>query len=60
MFAQSFFGEPSPRWTSLNEITWPERAGAALLAASILALGLWPAPWIDRISATIQTIPGVL
>ncbi len=60
MSAQIFFGESTTRWTSLNEITWPERAGAAVLAASMLALGLWPAPWIDRISATIQTIPGVL
>ena len=61
MFAQAFYGEPSPRWASLSEITWAERAGAGLLAAAILALGLWPSPWVDRISATIAaTIPGVL
>ena len=61
MFAQAFYGEPSPRWASLSDITWPDRAGAGLLAAAILALGLWPSPWVDRISATIAaTIPGVL
>ena len=55
MFAQTFFGEPSPRWSgSIGEITWPERAGATVLAISILALGLWPSPWIDRISEGVR------
>ena len=60
MGAQVFFGELSPRWTGLKELTWMERAGATVLVLSILALGLWPAPWIDRIATTLaQTIPGV-
>ena len=60
MFAQTFFGEPDQRWSGLADITMAERAGAALLAGSILFLGLWPSPWVDRISATIAaTIPGV-
>jgi NADH-quinone oxidoreductase subunit M len=60
MFAQAFFGEMNPRWADLKEITWAERAGATVLVASILTLGLWPSPWIDRISTTLaQTIPGV-
>ena len=60
MFAQAFFGEMNPRWTGLREITWTERAGATVLAGSILALGLWPSPWVDRISTTLaETIPGV-
>jgi len=60
MFAQAFFGEFNPRWSELKEITYAERAGATVLAASILWLGIWPAPWVDRISTTIaNSIPGV-
>jgi NADH-quinone oxidoreductase subunit M len=60
MFSQAFFGEMNPRWSGLNEITWTERAGATVLVIAILALGLWPSPWVDRISTTLaQTIPGV-
>ena len=37
-----------------------EKAGAAVLALAILTLGIWPSPWVDRISNTIaSTIPGV-
>ena len=60
MFAQAFHGEPDQRWSGLADITKAERAGAAVLAGSILFLGLWPSPWVDRIAATIAaTIPGV-
>jgi NADH:ubiquinone oxidoreductase subunit 4 (subunit M) len=60
MFSQAFFGELNPRWSGLREISWPERAGAAVLAASIVTLGVWPAPWIDRISTALEVgIPGV-
>ncbi|MBM3138909.1 MAG: NADH-quinone oxidoreductase subunit M [Candidatus Rokubacteria bacterium] len=60
MFSSVFFGEFSTRWSALKEITWPERAGATVLAGSIVVLGLWPSPWIDRIAPTIiHTIPGV-
>src|SRR5690606_17323467 len=60
MFAQAFFGEANPQWSGMNEITWSERAGAAVLTGSILLLGLWPAPWIDRITPSIiDVIPGV-
>lgn len=60
MFAQAFFGEMNPRWNGLKEITWTERAAATVLAVTILVMGLWPSPWVDRISTTLaQTIPGV-
>ena len=60
MFAQAFFGEFDTRWERLGEITWPERAAAAVLAIAIFTLGLWPSPWVDRISTTVAGIPGVL
>ena len=61
MFARAFFGDPDPRWSGVREITWAERAGAVVLSVSIFALGLWPAPWIDRIAMGLQLgIPEVL
>ena len=54
--AQAFFGEMNPRWQHLKEITLIERAGATVLAGAILMLGLWPAPWIDRIGPSIVEI----
>ena len=60
MFAAAFFGPLNTRWSGLHEITWTERAGATVLAVSILVLGLWPSPWVDRIAPTIiHSIPGV-
>ena len=59
MFAQAFFGEPVQRWNFVGEMTWPERAAATVLAVSIMFMGLWPAPFIDRISQTVINIPGV-
>ena len=61
MFARTFFGEADPRWSGVGEITWAERAGATVLSVSIFALGLWPAPWIDRIAMGLEMgIPEVL
>ena len=60
MFSQAFFGEFDTKWSGLKEITYAERAGATVLAGTILFLGLWPSPWVDRISTTIATtIPGI-
>ena len=60
MFSQAFFGEFNTRWEHMRDITWAERAGAAVLAVTILFMGLWPSPWVNRISTTIaETIPGV-
>ena len=60
MFSQAFFGEFSQRWSHLGDITMAERAGATVLAATILLMGLWPSPWVDRISMAIADIPGVI
>jgi NADH-quinone oxidoreductase subunit M len=59
MAAQSFFGIMNPNWSALKDITWAERAGATVLALAMLTLGLWPGPWVDRITPTIIQIPGI-
>ena len=58
MFSQAFFGEFNERWEHLRDITLAEKCGAAVLAGTILLMGLWPSPWVNRISTTIaETIP---
>ena len=58
MFSQAFFGEFNDRWEHLRDITLAEKCGAAVLAGTILLMGLWPSPWVNRISTTIaETIP---
>ncbi len=58
MFSQAFFGEFNERWEHLRDITFAEKCGATVLAGTILLMGLWPSPWVNRISTTIaETIP---
>ena len=58
-FAVDDFGEEQERWVGLQDITWTERAAAAVLTIAIIFMGLWPAPFLDRISPTIEAIPGL-
>ncbi len=59
MWSMSFFGAFNDRWSGLKEMTYLERGTASLLAAFILFMGLWPAPFVDRISETVRHLPGV-
>jgi NADH-quinone oxidoreductase subunit M len=59
MLAQAYFGPFNERWDGLREMRIGEQAAAALLIAAILFMGLWPAPFIDRISESVQNIPGI-
>jgi NADH-quinone oxidoreductase subunit M len=53
-FALSFFGTfNEARWGWLKDMTKFEMAGGALLIVFILFMGLWPSPFVDRISPTI-------
>jgi NADH-quinone oxidoreductase subunit M len=61
LLALSFFGTfNEQRWGSLKEMSRFEAAGGALLVVFILFMGLWPSPFVDRISPTIVNfLPGV-
>lgn len=59
MMSMSFFGQFNEQWAGLREMTYLERATGALMIAFILFMGLWPAPFIDRISETVRLLPGV-
>jgi NADH-quinone oxidoreductase subunit M len=59
MLALAYFGPFNERWESLREMRIGEQAAGALLIAGILFMGLWPSPFIDRISETVGAIPVV-
>ena len=61
LLATAFFGTfNESRWGDLKDMTRYETAGGALLIVFILFMGLWPAPFVDRISPTIvQVLEGI-
>src|SRR3990172_7213455 len=59
MLALAFFGPPNERWAGLSGVTRFEQAGGALLIAFILFMGVFPSPFVDRISESVLLIPGV-
>jgi NADH-quinone oxidoreductase subunit M len=61
LLALSFFGTfNESRWGGLKEMTKFEMAGGVLLIVFILFMGLWPDPFVDRISPTVVNfLPGV-
>ena len=59
MMSMALFGPLNERWNDLKEMTYLERATAGMLLAFILFMGLWPAPFVDRISESVHNLPGV-
>jgi NADH-quinone oxidoreductase subunit M len=59
MFATVFFGPFNPRWSSLHDLTPMEFMAGGTLILSIVVMGVWWAPFIDRVSATVIQLPGV-
>ena len=59
MLARAYFGPFNERWENLKEMRLGEQFGAAVLIFFIAFMGMWPMPFIDRISATVSHLPGV-
>ncbi len=59
MLAIAFFGPVNERWAELKEMTHLEVAAGGLLIAFILLMGVFPSPFIDRISESVLRLPGV-
>ncbi len=59
MLSLAFFGPFNPRWEKLREMDRTEQFSGALLIAFIIFMGVWPAPFVDRIAGTVLNLPGV-
>jgi NADH:ubiquinone oxidoreductase subunit 4 (subunit M) len=59
MMSMAMFGPVDDRWANLKDITMLERGTAVLLLSFMLFMGLWPAPFIDRIQESVRLLPGV-
>ena len=59
MLAMAFFGPFNERWDGLPDMRPTEVMGATLLVAMILFMGLWPDPFVDRISSAVGVFPGI-
>ncbi len=59
MLALAFFGPFNVRWQHLREMDRTEQVAGALLIAFLVFMGVFPAPFVDRIADTVLHIPGV-
>jgi NADH-quinone oxidoreductase subunit M len=59
MFALVFFGQFNPRWGALRDLQKTEVFGGAVLAGSILFMGVYPKPFTDRITPSVRDLPGI-
>ena len=59
MLGRAYFGPLNEKWNSLVEMRPGEQFAGALLIAFIVFMGIWPAPFIDRITDSVSNIPGI-
>jgi NADH:ubiquinone oxidoreductase subunit 4 (subunit M) len=59
MLARAYFGPLNEKWEKLVEMRPGEQFAAALLLTFILFMGLWPPAFVDRISGTVEALPGI-
>ncbi|MDO8616756.1 MAG: NADH-quinone oxidoreductase subunit M [Dehalococcoidia bacterium] len=59
MLAHAYFGPLNERWEGLKEMRPGEQFAGALLIAFIIFMGVWPAPFVDRITDSVKNIPGI-
>jgi NADH-quinone oxidoreductase subunit M len=58
LMSKVFFGPISERWEGLTDLSKPEAASALLLVAFIVAVGVWPFPWIQLIDPSVGSLLG--
>ncbi len=58
LMAKVFFGPISDRWQGLTDVSRTETASALLLVAFIVAIGVWPFPWIELIDPSVGSLLG--
>ncbi|MDP2949435.1 MAG: NADH-quinone oxidoreductase subunit M [Chloroflexota bacterium] len=59
MLAMAFFGPLNEKWAHLKEMRLLEQVGGAILIGFIVFMGVWPDPFVDRISQSVLALPGI-
>ncbi len=59
LLGRAALGPLNMRWADLRDLRPYEFAAGLTLIAPIVALGVWPAPFVDRIAQSVLEIPGV-
>ena len=59
MLARAYFGPLNEKWEGLKERRIGEQVAGATLISFLLFMGLWPAPFVDRISDTVTAIQAI-
>jgi NADH-quinone oxidoreductase subunit M len=59
LLGTAMFGPFNERWANLRDAQPKEQIAGAILVIFIVFMGLWPAPFVDRIRDTVLAMPGV-
>ena len=58
LLGKVFFGPVSDRWQGLTDASRVELAAGGLLIVFIVAIGIWPFPWIELIDGSVTALLG--
>ena len=59
LLGRAALGPFNTRWEGLHDVTRWEWLGAMALVIPIVAMGVWPDPFVDRIASAVLELPGV-
>ena len=59
LLARAALGPFNTDWDGLHDISRLELMAAITLVIPIVAMGVWPDPFVDRISASVSELPGI-
>ena len=59
LMGRAALGPFNPRWENLKDLSRKEVLAGLVLIAPIIAMGVWPDPFIDRIAQTVAELPNV-
>jgi NADH-quinone oxidoreductase subunit M len=59
LLAAAFFGPLNEKWANLKEMRLLEQVAGAILIVFIVFMGVWPAPFVDRIAQSVLALPGI-
>jgi len=59
LLGAAFFGPLNEKWAHLKDMRPVEAVAGAVLIVFIAFMGMWPDPFVDRISQSVLALPGI-